>query len=150
MGDIITTGGIGFAGQYSVVQEGSPMRAYYGYNVLGMFQEGDDIAGSGTPLASPGDVRVIDQDGNGQIDDRDNVFTETDPDWYGSINTTLNYKGFELFADVYFVEGATKLNTVLADGELWKGAINGIRTKYYTPEFPSPSKQKMYDRRFSL
>jgi TonB-linked SusC/RagA family outer membrane protein len=103
----------------------------------GIFQEGDDIAGSGTPLASPGDVRVIDQDGNGQIDDRDNVFTETDPDWYGSINTTLNYKGFELFADVYFVEGATKLNTVLADGELWKGAINGIRTKYYTPEFPS-------------
>jgi TonB-linked SusC/RagA family outer membrane protein len=103
----------------------------------GIFQEGDDIANSGTPLASPGDVRVIDQDGNGQIDERDNVFTETDPDWYGSINTTLNYKGFELFADVYFVEGATKLNTVLADGELWKGAINGIRTKYYTPEFPS-------------
>lgn len=41
------------------------------------------------------------------------------------------------FADVYFVQGATRLNTVLANGELWKGAINGIRTKYYTPEFPS-------------
>ncbi|GAA4268801.1 SusC/RagA family TonB-linked outer membrane protein [Hyunsoonleella aestuarii] len=103
----------------------------------GIFQEGDDIAGSGTPLASPGDIRVIDQDGNGQIDERDNVFTEADPDWYGSINTTLNYKGFELFADFYILEGATKLNPVLADGELWKGAINGVRTKYYTPESPS-------------
>ena len=103
----------------------------------GIYQEGDDIAGSGNPLAQPGDVRVVDQDGNGQIDDRDNVFTNTDPDWYGSITNTFNYKNFELFADVYIVEGATRLNSVLANGELWKGAINGIRTKYYTPEFPS-------------
>ncbi|UJH90604.1 TonB-dependent receptor [Antarcticibacterium sp. 1MA-6-2] len=103
----------------------------------GIYQVGDDIAGSGNPLAQPGDVRVIDQDGNGQIDNRDNVFIRTDPDWYGSVTNTLHYKNFELFADVYFVQGATRLNTVLANGELWKGAINGIRTKYYTPEFPS-------------
>lgn len=103
----------------------------------GIYQVGDDIAGSGNPLAQPGDVRVVDQDGNGQIDNRDNVFTNTDPDWYGSITNTFNYKNFELFADVYIVQGATRLNTVLANGELWKGAINGIRTKYYTPEFPS-------------
>ncbi len=103
----------------------------------GIYQEGDDIAGSGNPLAQPGDVRVVDQDGNGQIDSRDNVFTNTDPDWYGSITNTFRYKNFELFADIYIVQGATRLNTVLADGELWKGAINGIRTKYYTPEAPS-------------
>ncbi len=103
----------------------------------GIYQVGDDIAGSGNPLAQAGDVRVVDQDGNGQIDDRDNVFTNTDPDWYGSITNTFNYKNFELFADVYIVEGATKLNSVMANGELWKGAINGIRTTYYTPEFPS-------------
>lgn len=103
----------------------------------GIYQEGDDIAGSGNPLAQPGDVRVVDQDGNGQIDNRDNVFTNTDPDWYGSITNTITYKNFDLFADIYIVQGATRLNPVLANGELWKGAINGIRTKYYTPEFPS-------------
>ena len=103
----------------------------------GIYQEGDDIAGSGNPLASPGDVRVVDQDGNGQIDSRDNVFTNQDPDWYGSITNTIRYKNFELFADIYIVQGATRLNTVLANGELWKGSINGIRTKYYTPEAPS-------------
>ena len=103
----------------------------------GIYQVGDDIASSGNPLAQPGDVRVVDQDGNGQIDDRDNVFISTDPDWYGSITNTISYKNFELFADIYIVEGATKLNPVLANGELWKGALNGIRAKYYTPEFPS-------------
>lgn len=103
----------------------------------GIYQVGDDIANSGNPLASPGDIRVVDQDGNGQIDNRDNVFVNTDPDWYGSVNTTIGYKGFEMFADVFIVQGATRLNSVLANGELWKGAINGIRSKYYTPEFPS-------------
>lgn len=103
----------------------------------GIYQVGDDIAGSGNPLAQPGDVRVVDQDGNGQIDDRDNVFTNTDPDWYGSITNTIRYKNFDLFADIYIVDGATRLNPVLANGELWKGAINGIRAKYYTPEYPS-------------
>jgi TonB-linked SusC/RagA family outer membrane protein len=103
----------------------------------GIWQVGENIAESGTPLAQPGDVRVIDQDGNGQIDSRDNVFINSDPDWYGSVNSTISFKGFDLFVDVYVVEGATKLNTVLANGELWKGSINGIRTKYYTPEFPS-------------
>jgi TonB-linked SusC/RagA family outer membrane protein len=103
----------------------------------GIYQEGDNIAESGNPLARPGDIRVVDQDGNGQIDNRDNVFTNTDPDWYGSLNTTMSYKGFQLFVDVFIVQGATRLNSVLANGELWKGSINGIRAKYYTPEFPS-------------
>jgi TonB-linked SusC/RagA family outer membrane protein len=103
----------------------------------GIYQEGDNIAESGDPLARPGDIRVVDQDGNGQIDNRDNVFTNTDPDWYGSLNATMSYKGFQLFVDLFIVQGATRLNSVLANGELWKGSINGIRAKYYTPEFPS-------------
>src|SRR5699024_7062537 len=103
----------------------------------GIYQVGDNVEASGNPLAQAGDVRVVDQDGKGHIESRDNVFTNADPDWYGSITNTIRYKNFELFADIFIVQGATKLNTVLANGELWKGAINGIRTKYYTPEHPS-------------
>jgi hypothetical protein len=53
------------------------------------------------PLAQPGDVRV-NQDGNGQIDNRDNV--TTDLIGFGSIT---NAHKCELFADIYIVEGAT-------------------------------------------
>lgn len=103
----------------------------------GIFQEGDDIAGSGIPTAQPGDVRVIDQNEDGQIDNRDNVFTNTDPQWFGSFTSTIRYKNFDLFMDFYTVQGATRINSVLANGELWKGSINGIVTPYYTPEYPS-------------
>ncbi|KAB5489478.1 SusC/RagA family TonB-linked outer membrane protein [Flagellimonas hadalis] len=116
---------------------GQSLNPIWGPKYDGIYQVGDDIAGSGNPLAQAGDVRVVDQDGNGQIDDRDNVFINADPDWYGSITNTISYKNFDLFADIFIVQGATKLNPVLANGELWKGAINGIRTKYYTPEYPS-------------
>jgi len=103
----------------------------------GIFQEGDDVVAAGIPTAQPGDVRVVDQNQDGQIDDRDNVFVATDPDWYGSFTGTIRYKGFDVFADFYSVQGATRINSVLANGEMWKGAINGIVTRYYTPEFPS-------------
>ena len=103
----------------------------------GIFQEGDDVVAAGIPTAQPGDVWVVDKNQDGQIDDRDNVFVATDPDWYGSFTGTIRYQGFDLFADFYTVQGATRINSVLANGELWKGAINGIVTSYYTPEFPS-------------
>lgn len=116
---------------------GQPINNLWYPKYDGIYQVGDDTESTGNPAAQAGDVRVVDQDGNGQIDSRDNVFTNADPDWYGSIANTIRYKNFELFADIFIVQGATKLNTVLANGELWKGAINGIRTKYYTPEYPS-------------
>src|SRR5690606_21775187 len=103
----------------------------------GIYQEGDDILNSGNPLASAGDVRVVDQDGNGAIDDRDNVFIDTDPDWYGSITNTITYKNFDLFADIYVVQGATSLAPVMDNGELWTEVMKGIRTTHYAPECPS-------------
>ncbi len=103
----------------------------------GIFQEGDDVVSAGIPLDQPGDVWVIDKNQDGQIDDLDNVFVATDPDWYGSFTGSLQYKEFDVFIDFYTVQGATRINSVLANGELWKGVVNGIVTSYYTPEFPS-------------
>jgi len=99
----------------------------------GIWQEGEDIP---DPLR-PGDVRVVDQDGDGEITEEDNIFTSLDPDWFGSITTTFSYKGFDLFVDFYIVEGVKKRNPFLSNGEFFKGSINGINIPYYTPENPS-------------
>ncbi|WP_142783402.1 SusC/RagA family TonB-linked outer membrane protein [Changchengzhania lutea] len=102
----------------------------------GIWQVGDDLTVI-SPNPLPGDVRVIDQNGDGIIDQKDNIYTSQDPDWFGTITTNFNYKGFELFVDFYIVEGATKRNPFFSNGEFFKGAINGIRIPYYTPENPS-------------
>ena len=87
--------------------------------------------------ARPGHIRVIDQNGDGLIDINDNVFVNADPDWYGSVNTTIRYKNVDLFMDWYFLQGATRINSLLANGEFWKASINGPKVPYYTNDNPS-------------
>ena len=106
----------------------------------GIYQEADFLEGSPiTPRigAKPGHIRVIDQNNDGFIDIKDNIFINADPDWYGSINATLRIKNFDLFMDWYFVQGVTRINSVLANGEYWKASINGPIVPYYTSERPS-------------
>ena len=116
---------------------GEPINNIWQAEFDGIWQEGEDIANSAQPTALPGDIRVVDQNGDGEITNEDNIYISQDPDWYGSITTTLRYKNFELFVDYYIVEGATKRNPVLSNGELFRGNINGIKVPYYTPENPS-------------
>ena len=106
----------------------------------GIYQTADFLDGSPvTPEvgARPGHIRVIDQNGDGLIDINDNVFVNADPDWYGSVNTTIRYKNVDLFMDWYFLQGATRINSLLANGEFWKASINGPKVPYYTNDNPS-------------
>ncbi len=116
---------------------GEPINNVWQAQFDGIWQEGEDIANSAQPNAQPGDIRVINQNGDDIITAEDNIYTSLDPDWFGSITTNLSYKGFDLFVDFYIVEGVTKRNPLLSGGEDLKGAINGLKIPYYTPENPS-------------
>ncbi|WP_020570936.1 SusC/RagA family TonB-linked outer membrane protein [Neolewinella persica] len=106
----------------------------------GIFQNEEEIAASSQPDAIVGDIRVQDLNNDGMITDDDLMIFRENPDWYGSLNTSLAWKGFDLFADVYFVSGALKSNPYLADfalGGTLQGSRNGIARDYFTPENPS-------------
>lgn len=106
----------------------------------GIFQNEEEIAASAQPDAIVGDIRVRDLNDDGMITDDDLMIFRENPDWYGSLNTSVTWKGFDLFADVYFVSGALKLNPYLADfslGGTLQGSRNGIARDYFTPENPS-------------
>jgi outer membrane receptor protein involved in Fe transport len=95
-----------------------------------------------TPLAvlKAGTIRIKDIDGDGRITDADNVIINTDPKWFAAVSTNLAYKNFELLADLYIVEGATKRNPFLGDfneGGTLQSYRNGIKVNYWTPENPS-------------
>lgn len=132
----------------------------HGVNVIytklfdGIFQTDEEAKNSpqgskGGTIANPfqsdatlhaGAVRVKDVNGDGIIDINDNVIINTAPDWFGSISTTLNYKGWELIADVYTVQGVMKYNPYLGqfnEGGYNTAVRNGIKRDYWTPENPS-------------
>jgi len=103
----------GFFSTYTVV--GQPIGTYYGRNVIGIFQNQDEIdnyAFEGAPIqpgAKPGDFKFEDVDGNGIIDAKDRVFLGSAlPTYMIGFNTTIEYKGVDFSIDLY-AQGGNKI-----------------------------------------
>lgn len=61
---------------YKLIREGETLGSYYGYKTDGYFQNNEEIAGSALPvgaLVQPGDVKYVDQNNDGVIDEKDRV-----------------------------------------------------------------------------
>ncbi|TDQ80223.1 SusC/RagA family TonB-linked outer membrane protein [Sphingobacterium yanglingense] len=129
---------------------GQPINVIYEKKFDGIFQSEEEIKASAQATQNvimPGSIRVIDKNGDGKIDDQDNFVFAQDPKWIGSFSTTLQYKSFDLYADLYVVHGATKLNPYLAQyetGGSLQGILNGIKIPYWTPENPSSEYPRPY------
>lgn len=119
---------------------GKPINVYYNYIFDGIWQTGDNIAGSHMPTARPGDIRVKDINGDNKIDANDRDIIYRDPKWFGSFGTSFKYKAFDLYLDFYTVQGSLRSNPYLYDfnsGGSLSGKNNGMRVNYWTPENPS-------------
>lgn len=91
-------------GTISRAQNGKPFPYFYGYKTAGIFQNEREVADyvdkNGKmiqPNAVPGDVRFVDIDGNGVIDDKDRTdIGKGMPDWTYGINLNVAWKGIDL------------------------------------------------------
>jgi hypothetical protein len=85
---------------YKIIREGVPLGSYYGYKVAGYFQSYDEIANSALPIGAvvqPGDVKYVDTDKNGTIDDQDRVVLgNAFPRYTFGLTYNLTYKDFDL------------------------------------------------------
>ena len=98
----IVTGAAGFTNQIALIRPGLPLRSYYGYEVEGIWQEGDDF---GSYDAQPGDLRFQDTNDDGTINNSDKVpLGDAFPNVSGGIGNTFSYGDFGLY---FFIEGAS-------------------------------------------
>ena len=82
-------------------QVGSPISSFYGYEVVGLFENDAAVAAAATQEgAAPGRFQFADLDGDGEItiDDR-TVLGSPVPDFTGGLNIDLDYGSFGL--DIY-------------------------------------------------
>lgn len=110
----------------------------YDFDYQGVYQIGEtpDITQFGE-IPEPGDAKIKDIDGNGNIDFDDRTFlgSATNPDWFGGINNVFKYKNFELSILVEIVEGIKARNNLL--GSFTTARNNKIAIDYWTPTNPS-------------
>ncbi len=95
------------SGSFNRNMVGHPMSAFYGYQVVGLFQSDSDVASSPTQDgAAPGFFKFQDTDEDGTITDADRTWIgDPNPDFTYGLNIALNYKNFDLTAFFYGSQG---------------------------------------------
>jgi TonB-linked SusC/RagA family outer membrane protein len=118
---------------------GHPIDVIYDYEFAGIWQQGEDIANSAQPDAVPGDVKSVDQNGDGKINPDDRVFLgQLDPSYTASLYNTFRYKDFSLSALFNTVQGIVRENGLLGVNLVQNDVRrNTIYREYWTPENPS-------------
>lgn len=110
-------------------QEGQALGSYYGYQTDGVYATSADlISVKGTKIVNgkneknqnvyepfqAGDVKFVDQNKDGVINEADKVFLgDPNSDYYGSFKGNISYKGFALSA--------------LVDYQIGRDIVNGLR-----------------------
>ncbi|MBC9932116.1 TonB-dependent receptor [Chitinophaga qingshengii] len=94
---------------------GEPIGQYYGYVVDGVFQNAAEVAASAQPNAKPGDFKYKDINGDKVIDAKDRVpIGNPNPKFTYGINTSFNYKNFDLAVEFQGVAGVDVYNANMA------------------------------------
>lgn len=132
-----------FRGSYvSKTEVGESVASFYGYETDGIFQNNYEIEehiNSGgiiiQPSALPGDIRFVDQNDDGKIDEKDKVFIGSPlPDFTYGLSFSANYKfidlslflqgvyGNEIFnGNKYYTEGTGYYNLSTSMLNSWTG-----------------------------
>ncbi len=131
----------------TLVREGDPINSYFGYQTNGFFQNQSEVEAGPNPgfanQVKPGDIRYVDQNGDGLIDEEDRtIIGNPFPRYNFSFNYTANWKGFDI---VLFVQGVGKRD-VWIRGEATEafhnnneGPVMDFHLDRWTPNNPNAS-----------
>lgn len=99
----------------SIYAIGEPMLSFYGYRTDGIIQtlqEGLEAGLTGV-WAEPGEIKYVDLNDDGTIDDKDReIIGNPEPDFMGSLNLHFEYKKFDMAIYIYGVYGNDILDAV--------------------------------------
>ncbi len=100
---------------------GHPMSSFFGYKVIGLFQDQGEVDDSPTQdAAAPGFLKFQDTDGDNVITPEDRIFMgDPHPDFTFGLNLSLAYKGLDLNTYFYGSQGNDIFNWNLWWIDFW-------------------------------
>ena len=126
----------------SRMEAGQPLGYFYGLETNGIFQTQDEIDNSAEqPNAAPGDIRYVDQNGDGVIDTDDRVnIGDPIPDFTMGMNFGFTYKNFDFNAYAFASLG----NEIVRNYE--RNQPNTNRTNSYLGRWTGPGSTDSFPR----
>ena len=110
-GQAIPDGGVGGQGTTTLSDNGQPIGSFFLWEVEGIFQTAEEVAGSAQPNARPGDLKYRDVNGDKQINAADRVFQGSyQPKMTYGINGGLTFRAFDLSVGGYGTAGGKIYN----------------------------------------
>src|SRR5437773_11355694 len=108
-----------------IVRVGEPLGSIYGYQVNGLWQQGDRCYLKNPKDCTPGEYKIADTNGDSAITAADRVILGSgDPKFYGGLSNTLTYGRFSLDVFFSFNYGNKIINAGNAYGGLAIGQAN--------------------------
>ena len=124
---------------------GHPISSFFGYKIIGFFQDANDVAKSPSQQdAKPGRFKYLDADGNGKITDADRVFIgNPNPKFSLGLNIGLSYKNFDFSTFFYGVFGNDVFNGVRYGTDFFSGTQAKSKTLLYDSWTPTHTHAKV-------
>ncbi|MEX0648496.1 MAG: SusC/RagA family TonB-linked outer membrane protein [Balneolaceae bacterium] len=114
---------------------GSPVDVYFNHDKIGIWQLGEETEAA-VYGQRPGEIKVRDVDGDGDIDGNDRVILgQEQPKWQGGFGNEFNYRNFGLS-----VLAVWRLGSMISSGTMngaMTGRYNDPKGDYWTPDNPT-------------
>lgn len=120
------------ANQVGIIKPDEPLRSFYGYDIVGVWQQGDDLSQI-TNNVQPGDFKFRDVDGSGTIDGDDRVILGNSfPEFTWGFTNNFDYKNWNLNILFTGVEGVEMINGNLLEQYYPR---SGVRVNRFSEPF---------------
>lgn len=131
-------------------EQGGELGRFFLFECDGIFKSQEEINAHSDefgnliqPSAKPGDLRFVDQNGDGVLNEEDKIYAGSGlPKWTFGLNVYLEYKGFDFSLNASGNLGNKIFNSNLQrlhSGYAGVNVVKGLYDKVWTPENPDAS-----------
>ena len=127
---------------------GEPLRVFYDYKKIGIWQANEVAQASTMMAAFPGEIKLQDTDESGAITPADRVVIGSDvPSAYGGLNNRFSFKGFDFSFFLYYRLGYTLDSRFHSDQATMQARYNNLDVDYWTinnptNDYPRPNRNQ--------
>ena len=131
----------------NIFLEGHETALFYGWKTDGIFKSGDTMYRINGAMSQPGDIKVLDLNGDGQVDLNDRtIIGNPNPDYIYGFNLNLSYKGFSLRALFNGIEGNDIVNGNMYRFGYAEGTYRNIIKEAWTDRWSAENPDGTYPR----